>query len=389
MNRCTWTLVSAALAAAACDHMRTESGDYGVRFGDFTTVPGAPPFLVLEGTRLCQEETRCGPCDEEPAICERAVLSIGGADADAGGCHTAEIGAPLTYTFSPQACTVPMPAESLLVDATALSEVSARFDPYTVEPDEADDQDFPMVIQGAVLADRGIHDPLQILAGSGVELRVELVEHASERIVGWNPSTGGLKLEVLSGSPPALSGALNEVTLTAAEAGSRASAALTVAGLDLPLAEVHAVGPEAVHDLEISAIFYDGGASGQFPVQVEAHARDADGKHILGLPVEWRVLEGNLSLDLGEDDKPSDVAGLLECIPREPTDVRSGVIEASYGEHRATLDLTWKAYTGDNPMDVGPCDEGCGCRGGAPGGWSGLGLGLVALALRRRRRPSA
>jgi MYXO-CTERM domain-containing protein len=385
--RRTWTLMIAALVAASCDDLRTPSGDYGVSHGDFTRLPGAPPFLVLEGTKLCDAELRCGPCDEQPAICEGVDLAIDRTAVD--GCHTVEIGAPLTYTFTPRGCTTAMPAESLLVDATALSEVSARFNPPTTEADEANDPDFPTAVQGAPLPDRDAFMPLQLLAAASVEIDVELVEDTSARVVGWNPSAGVLKLEAITGAAPAVSGALNTVTFTGATAGSRASAALAIEGVDLPLADVLAVGPEAVQALEISAIFFDGGASGQFPVQVEAHARDADGKHILGLPIEWRVVAGDLVLDLGEDETPNAVAGLLECIPRRAKDSRSGVIEASYGDMKATLDVTWKGYSGDDALSAGPCDEGCGCRSGAPDGWAGLGLGLVALALRRRRRPVA
>lgn len=95
---------------------------------------------------------------------------------------------------------------------------------------------------------------------------------------------------------------------------------------------------------------------------------------------------GNLALDLSEDNTPSAVAGLLECIPRRPRATRYGVVEASYGELRATLEVKWKGYTGDDGFSAGPCDEGCGCRSGSPGVGLGLGLSLVALALCRRRR---
>ena len=379
--RPTWTLVIAALVAASCDDLRTASDNFGVNFSDFARLPGSPPFLVLEGTRLCEEETRCGPCEEEPAICEGVERSVAGADADADGCHTVEIGAPLTYTFTPQACTSATPAESLLVDAVALAELSARFDPPLTM---ADEPDAATLVQGAAPPARGAAVPLQILAATGVQVHVELVEETSDRVVGWNQSAGALELEALAGPRPEVRGDLSAVTLTAA-AGSRASAALTLAGQALPLADVVAVGPEAVQQLELSAFFHDGGASGQFPVQVEAHALDADGQHVFGLPVEWRIVEGDLALDLGEDDTPSAVAGLLECIPRRPSATRSGVIEASYGDLRATLEVQWKGYTGDDGLSAGPCDEGCGCRGGAPGGWADLGLGLLALALRRRR----
>ena len=380
-------LVLMTLVAASCDQLRTASGDYGVNFADFTRLPGSPPFAVLEGTQLCKADPRCGPCDEDPPICESVALAIEGTTPDASGCHIAELGAPLTLDFTPQACTTPMPAESLVLDTVALAAVSARFDPDTTQPDETNDPSFPIVSQGAVLPDRSAYVPLQLLADTGVKIGVQLVEGGG-RIVGWNPSQGALELQPITAPSPTVSDALPELTLTATS-GARASAAFKLAGQDLPLADVLGVGPEAVQELKISALFYDG-ADGQYPVQVEAQARDADGKQILGVPIEWRILSGNLVIDLGEDNKPAAAAGLLECLERHPEgDTRSGTIEASYGDLRATLDVTWKAYTGpETNMNAGACDEGgCGCRSDASGGWAGLGLAL--LMLRRRRRSVA
>lgn len=378
-------LLLAALAAASCDDVRTASGDHGLNFSDFPSLPGAPPFLALAGTRLCEEDTSCRDCE----VCEDFVVSVAGAEPDAAGCHTVEPGAPLTYTFTPQACTPAPPTESLVIEAVALAQVSARFDPPITTADAASPPDFPTLVQGAPAPDRGLFTPLQLLAATEVGVPVELVEPGSARVVGWNPSKGALALQAITGPLPAVSDALPGVTLRAA-AGSRASATLTLEGVELPLAEVLGVGPEAVHDLEISAFFFDGGADGQYPVQVEAHALDVDGKPILGVPIEWRVIAGDLVLDLGEDehDTTHATAGLLECIPQRPRGTRSGTIEASHGELVATLEVTWKGYTGPDAMNAGLCTEGagCGCRSTAPGDRAWLALGLALFALRRRRR---
>lgn len=377
-------LLLAALAAAACDHLRTDSGEFGVSFADFVRLPGPSPFLVLGGTRLCDDEPRCGPCDQDPPVCEGVDLAVAGADRDPAGCHTVEVGAPLIYTFTPRGCSAPTPAESLTVDAIAFSAVDLRLDPPLTLAGDLPRLGFPASVQGAPLPAPARYSPLQLLAGAPARLRIELREPTSARFVGWNPGSGALAIDALAGPAPAVEGALPGVTLTVA-ADARASAALTVQGVTRPLPEIHAVGPEAIDHLESSALLFSDPA-GQFPVQVEAHALDAAGQHIAGVPIQWRVLAGDLVLDLGDDDPTAPAAALLECIPREPRATRSGVVEAVHGAHRATLELRWDAYRGDEDApNAGPCaEDGCGCRGGAPGGWTGLGLGLLALGRRRR-----
>ena len=97
----------------------------------------------------------------------------------------------------------PAKAESLLVDAVALSELSARLDPPLTMADEPDSA---TLVQGAALPARGAAIPLQLLAGAGVQVHVELVEDTSDRVVGWNQSAGALELEALAGRLPGVRG---------------------------------------------------------------------------------------------------------------------------------------------------------------------------------------
>lgn len=381
-------LIFAALVAASCDDIRTESRDFGLRIADFPSLPGAPPFLAVDGTLLCQEEVHCGVCGDTPPACEAVEVAVSGADADMSGCHTVELGAPLTYTFTPQGCDRAL--ESLAVEAVAAAEVRARFNPSLTHAEELDDGYFgnPIVTQGAEAPPLALENPLQLLAASAVGIGIDVVEDATGARVGWNSSPATFTIEAITGDAPMISGDARRPQFAAGAAGARARATLNLATTDFPLADVVVVGPEVIDHLEIMALFADAGDEGRVPYGFEAHLVDADGKLIHGAEVEWEIVDGNLAIESDEDNPKSPIVGVTEtCAPRDPAATRSGVIKASSGAHKASLDLSWRGYTGDG-SDLPRC-EGCGCRGGDPTGLGGLALGLCALGLRRRRTTRA
>ncbi|MEZ4452393.1 MAG: Ig-like domain-containing protein [Nannocystaceae bacterium] len=362
-------LVVAALVAVGCDDLRTESRNFGLNFPDFVTLSGLPPYLALEGTRLCDENPRCGPCDLEPPTCESVDLTIEGASVDVDGCYPVELGAPLTYTFAPTGCTEAIDGESLVVEAISPDEVGARFDaPITLAEDADDDDRYAIASQGDPLPPASDLVPLQLLAGATAELGLRLREEATDRQVGWNPSAGLLKLQAIDGEVPTLDGDLESFTLSVA-AGARTDASLAIAGVEYPLADVVGVGEDALDRVDLTALFLDSGADGQQPYRIEAHVRDAAGHLVMGVPISWTVVEGDLVLDPG-DGPPGQVAGLSECIPRRPQSTRRGVVEAAHGELRARLEVAWKGYSGEEAYNAGPCEEGCGCRSGGRRGWA-------------------
>ncbi|MEZ4447833.1 MAG: hypothetical protein R3B09_00050 [Nannocystaceae bacterium] len=386
MRRAASTLLPVALVllAAGCDDLRTASHKFGLTVEDFPRVPGDPPFHVVDGTVLCTEQLHCSGCDD----CEGDAvnLSIAGATADANGCYTAELGAPLTYNFSAGACASAPPSESFEVDAIAISEVRARLDTKITHVDELDDVFYgpPARSQGAAPPTRAQDDPIQLLAGSTVRVHVDVLEDATSRIVGWNGAAGSLALTAIDGAAPMATGSAQDPSLAAGSPGDRASATLTLAGVDLPLVDVAVVDRSVIDHLEITALFYDGGDDGQSPAQLEAHLVDAEGRLIHGAPVEWQLVDGNLEISIDEDDPKSPIVAVSEtCAPRDLAATRSATVEASSDELKATLEIEWPGYHGDDNT-LERC-EGCGCRGGDPSGLAGLALGLAALGLRRRR----
>lgn len=380
-------LAAAAVAVAlpACDDMRTESGDFGVNIADFPRIASGTPYLALTGTKLCDPSPRCGPCDADPPTCSGVDLAISGADL-VEGCYPVEADAPLTFTFTPEGCTPERVAESLTVEAVNPDEARASFAPTLTLAEDVDQDTREIASQGDPLPVQSSLFPLQLLADRSVALGIRLYRIATDEVIGWNPSAGVLGLQAITGAAPTLGGDLGELTLSIA-AGAESSATLSIAGVDFPLADVVGVDAAAIDRIELTALLLDGGADGQQPAQIEAHVKDADGKLIFGAPIEWRVLEGDLVLNLGEEGDPTDAVGLAECIPRRPESTRRGVVEAVSGEHRATLEITWKGYSGDEPYNAGPCAaDGCGCRSGDAPAPLGLGLALLGLALGRRRR---
>lgn len=380
--RVAFALLLVASGVAGCDDLRTDGEAFGLNLDDFDGLPGAPPFLVVDGTRLCEESHRCGPCEGDAPICMDAAVSVDGAAADADGCYTALIGAPLTYTFTPEGCTEATPAESLTVEAIAADAVVARLEPpLTTAEALADDDGWVIATQGAPPPAVVDFTPLQLLADAPVELQLHLRAATGGRRVGFNQSAGVFALQALAGELPGVVEDGSARTITAS-AGARAAASFTLAGVERPLAEVVGVDADAPAAIELTAFFLDA-PEGQQPIQIEAQVVDAAGVPVVGVPIGWRVVDGDLVVDPG--DVAGSTASLSECIPRRPKATRSGVVEAAYGDLRATLALSWRGYEGDDPYNVGPCEGGCGCRSGAGDpaalAWLALGLGL----LRRRR----
>lgn len=381
----------AVLALVSCDDMRTASGDFGVSLADFTRLPGTGPYVALEGSSLCEPEPRCGPCDGDAPICESVSMAVSGAEVDASGCYPLTAGGALSFEFTPEGCTSAAPSESLTVSALPVSAVRARLVPEWILAEDLgpslDWEPFTLVSQGATLATPDSFATLQLLADLEAKVQTRLHEASSGRRVGWSPSQGALSFTAQSGLTPTAGGDAENVTLAAA-AGDRADAALVLAGSELPLGEVVGVTADTIDRIEVTALFFDGGADGQQPIQAQAQAKTADGGVVVGVPITWRVVEGDLVLRASEEEPLAATIELTECLPRRPQETRRGAIEASFGEISGRLDLSWRGYTGAQPAYEVECErEGCGCQSGASGaGWMGLGVMLLGLARRRRSR---
>jgi len=183
--------------------------------------------------------------------------------------------------------------------------------------------------------------------------------------------------------------------------GAVFSPEIEIAGHPFTLPTVRAVSPDAIVELELVAV-YDAVTHADrelrdwgLPAFVIAVARDAEGRRVTGLPIEWSLHHGDLALR-SDDGGPASVVETHDVCSPAPDQPRpaSATISATLGELEASVDLEWIALPGDpRERGSGLCEQarhGCACAtaDGEAGGalWSGLAL-LGLVAWRRRRAP--
>ena len=187
-------------------------------------------------------------------------------------------------------------------------------------------------------------------------------------------------------------------------ADERVSAQLVVAGAEIELPELRSVPAEQIVSLEIVPVYVavdeedadqrDWGP----PIGVSVIARDAEGRRILGAPLERSVTAGRLlfgqldEVDVGD----SFTVRSCEAAPTGPTR-REATIEVRLADLVASTELEWIALPRDGDPDDDPnCSEPASCTcstdlgvGGGPGESGLAGLALLGLGLwLRRRRPA-
>lgn len=171
---------------------------------------------------------------------------------------------------------------------------------------------------------------------------------------------------------------------------------LSFSGEPLSLPPLRAVELDAIAELELVAVHervVDETRSRGRPEKVLAVVRDAEGRRVVGAPVEWTLTRGELALFTGESGVTDslELADICSRPPQEPREDRAAV-EARVGELVASVDLEWTSLPTDNRRyDAPECvDAGaCNCStGGDPrrGALALVALLGLGLGLRRRRR---
>jgi MYXO-CTERM domain-containing protein len=127
------------------------------------------------------------------------------------------------------------------------------------------------------------------------------------------------------------------------------------------------------------------------PATVHAIVTDSAGRRVVGAPIEWTLSAG---LREGEEDVLS--RDVLEIDGGCDVEARHAIVEASYGDLHADLDLQWTCARRDPDLDLFEDDEGvaeddpllgCSCRSTPSSGGGPLLLVIAgALAWRRRAR---
>jgi MYXO-CTERM domain-containing protein len=192
--------------------------------------------------------------------------------------------------------------------------------------------------------------------------------------------------------------------------GQRRIVELRLPGLELPVAEVIATPADAAASLEISVGYRPGvepePERWRAPVGARAVVRDAEGRVILGAPVQWTLVEGHLVMGPTSDEvrTPPEYLGIADdCEPPPATaKLRRATLRAELGTLMDELELEWTALPEDDPSDEpfepssacqrgidtdGLEGRGCGCTTKGADGARWLAWGLLVLgAVRARRR---
>ncbi|PRP93501.1 hypothetical protein ENSA7_79290 [Enhygromyxa salina] len=145
---------------------------------------------------------------------------------------------------------------------------------------------------------------------------------------------------------------------------------LEIAGHEMQMPRVRAVGVEQITELELVATYAREDAGPRewgTPRHVVAVARDAAGHRVVGPPVEWTLTQGNLALTaFGERLALEDICSDSPKVARSD----SATIEARIGEVVSSVELEWTALPDDRRRREDPnCEQvGCSCSSGGDGG---------------------
>ncbi|WAS96228.1 MYXO-CTERM sorting domain-containing protein [Nannocystis punicea] len=419
----SWTpraclLAIACLGSLGCRAANSEDGALylSLRPLFYSEVHEPSGLRALQGSRACFEiRSHAEPGDE--------TLQV----EDLGGCYEmAMAGEPI----APGGCVVLDQLGAVQVDATYLGDclfegerelASDRFRIEVVPVDglraglqwhmeEWAEQWLERLSTPPADLIPAVDEPLRLVPDVEVGFPIHLLDPAGRRVA-WDLSQGRV-LEAKDGGAPRQ---LVPVEDTAefwpvrVGAGERSTLTLEVGGAVLPVAEVVATPVEEAASIEIVAGYF-----GE-PLAARAVVRDGEGRVIVGAPVEWSLVEGELALEPFAGFVPPEYTMIEDaCVPPPSApESRRAVLRARLGALSDELELEWTATppetTRDEPFkpdpacqrgmgpaeddgpgagDEGPGDRGCSCATGPDAGrdgWAWLG-GMVLLLGGRRRR---
>jgi MYXO-CTERM domain-containing protein len=178
-------------------------------------------------------------------------------------------------------------------------------------------------------------------------------------------------------------------------AGEGFDASVTILGTNFALPPVLAVPVREVASLELVAIYDPGTDEREWgrPSGVLAITRDAEGRRIVGAPVDFELTRGRLWAGPIEGSPDALVLGdNCRARPKAPT-LRAATVVARLDDLEASVDLDWIALPDDprpEPDDPNCVGSSCACASARPPGESAPALlGLFGLGLWLRRRPRA
>ncbi len=404
--------VSVAVWVGGCPapFFTSEEGQWS--FQDSGLVVGGSSGLnddtpLLEGSTVCPTPSYMGTCpeetgDDDDSAVDGMALLLDCFDHSADGpgsiqqatsslCVLGEGIGELTWNMDPLPCAVPdggcpPVADRVVFELLAAEDLQAKPHPwvdlYALEAlAPAAGEAFP----GDLLLAEG--EPIQILADAEVVLLAHLWDSTGERAVAWNEADGGAAVRSVQGSSEITDPMDKGFVRLRLSRGAEAVLELRVGEHAWDVATLIGVGEEVLASVELVTAFAPsmGGdltaVSLREPFGARALFRDALGRPVHGVPVQWRVRDGILGVEpgiTGDYTLPGADYALLsdDCVrPSEAHGERSATLEVSYGNLSDARDLVWTRTL--QPGVDGPgwepsedCMSGGGCSCDVQGGTS-------------------
>lgn len=418
-------VVGVAVLTAGCDvDFVSESGRIGfdapeLRRAAFDDFESGDPIVV--GSRLCpffdgwiddDGDYRESPDEDDSALRACFATSVEGPATEADECLS--INAPGEIVWSLQ------PVGETCLDGEA-SFQSDRVRLRGVDPDDVVTEEGAVVerwAESSGVAIAGTQVPAGWIPGPGAPLPfveetvvtawLGLRDPVANVSVAW---TDGLPVVEPAAAEVKTYGDEDDPATTLLRLAPGATAEITIVVADTPTQplRVEAVPIGELQDLEVVAIADAGDP--EVPVLLRAIARDAGGRVVRGVPVQWAVLDGDVELAplWGEGRDPDYVLPTLPCREgAEEPEIDEATIEARLGTEVVEVALSWtrpacaaddggsfpggKPAGGEDDGGEGRDDNegfGCACASdpGAPMPPLSLALlGAMAASVRRRRR---
>jgi len=232
---------------------------------------------------------------------------------------------------------------------------------------------------------RPLHDLRVVAGGTFAALPAIIDASAGERVeIRWNLDDLTLNVPAhfhrLSTAPARDGDPLERDYLFGSlRPGESFDSSITILDHEFAMPKVTAIPVEHVVSLELIPVYGEtNGPERDWggPLGVATITRDAEGRRVLGAPIEWSVSRGRLTVAT----EVPDALYTSDC-KRAPkrAEWRSATVEASLGDIVASADFDWIALPGDHTDPSDPNCSGSACDCSTTGSPGGSALALLAL----------
>ena len=423
---CIVPLVASILALAGCKIATFWSEEEQWEFTDPGLVIGGSAGIgndtaILEGSIICPDPDCRGECPED-ADSTSLLLDCFEHTADGPGtvvqddtslCLQTDGPGELTWYMDPILCDANDEGYLPIADWVSFDIVAvdvARVLVYQWADDYAAGVLDPA--SGEEFPDDLFHpegDPYQVLADVEVIFLVVLWDSTTNGWVAWNGADGNASLRAVHGSFEITELVEKGWLSLTLENGAEAILELTVGDRTWDAATLVGVGEDTLASVELVTAFNtqgddeETGIALSYPEGARAIFRDTEERPVYGVPVEWTVSNGTLSVYPGPFNEylggymlpGADYAILSDnCLPPSKSyGERTALLRVSYGDLSDSMKLTWTLNTepGEDPEEEWEKPEQCMGRdcscdsSGGPTTATIAWLPILVLAVLRRR----